>query len=185
MNVSGKQLRSIDDFDRDISGSLARWNIEPGKLEIELTETELMEASQRPCDALTRLRQKGLRIAIDDFGTGYSSLEYLTIHPVNRLKIAQELVFRVTDDPRHATVVRAAIRLAHELGLDVIAEGVETTTQANFLLAAGCDVAQGFRYSRPVPAAAAAALLRQGKIRWDPLPQEPAPGRTDPQPRRE
>ena len=176
LNVSGKQIRWIDDFDRDITASLARWNVDPGKLEIELTETELMDASQRHSDALKRLRQKGLRIAIDDFGTGYSSLEYLTIYPVNRLKIAQQLVFRVTEDPRHATVVRAAIWLAHELGIEVIAEGVETDTQAHFLLAAGCDTAQGFRYSRAVPAVVATALLREGKIGVERFPPDLAIG---------
>jgi diguanylate cyclase (GGDEF)-like protein len=164
VNVSGLQLRRIDDFERDVAGSLAKWNIEPGAVELELTETVLMEASQKHSDALQRLRQMGLRIAIDDFGTGFSSLNYLTIYPVNRLKIAQELVFRVTDDSRNATVVRAAIRLAHELGIEAIAEGVETEAQANFLLSAGCTHAQGYLYSRPIDANATTALLLQGRI---------------------
>jgi EAL domain-containing protein (putative c-di-GMP-specific phosphodiesterase class I) len=106
----------------------------------------------------------GLHIAIDDFGTGYSSLKYLTVFPVNRLKIAQELVFHVTDELRNATVVKAAIRLARELDIAVIAEGVETEAQAQFLLAAGCGNAQGYYYSRPVNTKAAAALLRQGRV---------------------
>jgi EAL domain-containing protein (putative c-di-GMP-specific phosphodiesterase class I) len=123
-----------------------------------------MEASEKHRDTFDRLRKTGLRIAIDDFGTGYSSLKYLTVFPVSRLKIAQELVFRVTDDLRNATVVKAAIRLAHELGIAVIAEGVDTEAQAQFLLAAGCENAQGYHYSRPVNAAAAAILLRKGTI---------------------
>jgi EAL domain-containing protein (putative c-di-GMP-specific phosphodiesterase class I) len=81
----------------------------------------------------------GVKIAIDDFGTGYSSLKYLTRYPVNRLKLAQEFVFRVAVDYRNAAEVRAAIRLAHELGLDVIAEGVETEAQMHFLIGAGCE----------------------------------------------
>jgi EAL domain-containing protein (putative c-di-GMP-specific phosphodiesterase class I) len=129
-----------------------------------LTETVLMEASQKHFDALGRLREMGLQIAIDDFGTGYSSLKYLTVFPVSRLKIAQELVFHVTDELRNAAVVKAAIRLAHELHIEVIAEGVETEAQAQFLLAAGCNNAQGFYYSRPVSAEAATALLRLGRI---------------------
>ena len=100
-----------------------------------------------------KLRQLGTKIAIDDFGTGYSSLKYLTQYPVNRLKLAQEFVFRVTVDYRNAAVVRAAIRLANELGLEVIAEGVETEAQARFLMGAGCEQAQGYYFSRPVPAA--------------------------------
>ena len=110
------------------------------------------------------LERPGLRIAIDDFGTGYSSLQYLTVFPVDRLKIAQDLMLRVTVDLRNATVVKAAIRLAHELGIAVIAEGVDTEAQAQFLLAAGCENAQGYHYSRPVNAAAAAILLRKGTI---------------------
>jgi diguanylate cyclase (GGDEF)-like protein len=164
VNVSGLQLKRIDDFERDVTGSLAKWNIAPGAVELELTETVLMEASPKLSDALQRLRQMGVRIAIDDFGTGFSSLRYLTVYPVNRLKIAQELVFGVTDDPRNATVVRAAIRLAHELGIEAIAEGVETEAQARFLSSAGCDNAQGYLYSRPVDAIAATALLLRSRI---------------------
>jgi diguanylate cyclase (GGDEF)-like protein len=164
VNVSGMQIKRIDDLERDIARSLAKWHIRPDAIELELTETVLMDASQKHSDALQRLRQMGLRIAIDDFGTGFSSLKYLTIYPVNRLKIAQELVFGVTDDLRNATVVRAAIRLAHELGIDFIAEGVETRAQARFLRSAGCDHAQGYLYSRPVDANAATALLRRGRI---------------------
>jgi EAL domain-containing protein (putative c-di-GMP-specific phosphodiesterase class I) len=148
----------------DIAESLAKSRIEPRTIEIELTETVLMEASQKHFDALGRLREMGLHIAIDDFGTGYSSLKYLTVFPVNRLKIAQDLVFHVTDELRNATVVKAAIRLARELDIAVIAEGVETEAQAQFLLNAGCENAQGYYYSRPVNAASAAALLRHGRI---------------------
>jgi hypothetical protein len=92
--------------------------------------------TQQHNDCLGRLQQLGVRIAIDDFGTGYSSLNYLTTYPVNRLKIAQPLVFRFDSDARNATVVRAAIRLAHDLGIECIAEGVETQAQAKFLVSA-------------------------------------------------
>jgi EAL domain-containing protein (putative c-di-GMP-specific phosphodiesterase class I) len=123
-----------------------------------------MEATQRHSNTLENLRRLGTKIAIDDFGTGYSSLKYLTTYPVNRLKLAQEFVFRVTVDYRNAAVVRATIRLAHELGLDVIAEGVETETQMRFLIGAGCEQAQGYYFSRPVKADQATALLRAGRI---------------------
>ena len=110
---------------------------------------------------LARLRQIGIRIAIDDFGTGYSSLSYLTSSPFSRLKIAQELVFDVTRERRNATVVRAAIRLADELGIECIAEGIETPEQAAFLIEAGCGQGQGFLFGRPVAAAEMTALLRE------------------------
>jgi len=146
VNVSGVQLKGSSELER------------------EVTESVLMEATQRHKNTLENLRQLGTKIAIDDVGTGYSSLKYLTTYPVNRLKLAQEFVFRVTVDYRNAAVVRAAIRLAHELGLEVIAEGVETEAQMRFLIWAGCEQAQGYYFSRPVPVARAAELLREGRI---------------------
>jgi EAL domain-containing protein (putative c-di-GMP-specific phosphodiesterase class I) len=124
----------------------------------------LMEVTEHHCGIVERLRALGLRIAIDDFGTGYSSLSYLTNFPVDRLKIAQQLVLSVDTDHRHASVVRTAIRLASELGIEIIAEGVETAAQARFLAAADCAYAQGYRYGRPVTAARATELLRQRRV---------------------
>jgi diguanylate cyclase (GGDEF)-like protein len=171
VNVSGVQLKSASDLEREVEASLVKWNINPGDIELELTESVLMEATQRHSTTLENLRRMGTKIAIDDFGTGYSSLKYLTTYPVNRLKLAQEFVFRVTVDYRNAAVVRAAIRLAHELGLDVIAEGVETEAQMRFLIGAGCEQAQGYYFSRPVKADKATALLREGRIVPVPAPQ--------------
>jgi EAL domain-containing protein (putative c-di-GMP-specific phosphodiesterase class I) len=151
--------------DRDVTASLEKWAIEPGSLEIELTESVLMDITQQHNERFERLRQLGVRIAIDDFGTGYSSLSYLANYPINRVKIAQELVFGVVTDARSATVVRAAIRLAHELGIGIIAEGVETEGQARLLLSAGCEQAQGFYFSKAVDAERAGELLRQGRIK--------------------
>jgi diguanylate cyclase (GGDEF)-like protein len=170
VNVSGVQFKKGSDLELNIAASLARWEIKPGNIEVELTETVLMEITQKHGEALESLQQLGVRIAIDDFGTGYSSLKYLTAYPVNRLKIAQELIFRVTTDSRNATVVRAAIRLAQELGIEVIAEGVETKAQADFLLSAGCPHAQGYYFSRPVNAERATKLLQQGKIEFTGTP---------------
>jgi predicted signal transduction protein with EAL and GGDEF domain len=93
--------------------------------------------------------------------TGYSSLKYLATYPLNRLKLAQELVFRVMVDYRNAAVVRNAIRLAHELGIEVMAEGVETDAQIRFLIEAGCEQAQGFYFSAPLTVEAVTALLRK------------------------
>jgi EAL domain-containing protein (putative c-di-GMP-specific phosphodiesterase class I) len=133
-------------------------------IEIELTESVLMEITQQHNDRFERLRQLGVRIAIDDFGTGYSSLSYLANYPINRVKIAQELVFRVDTEPRSAAVVRAAIRLADELGIDLIAEGVENEGQEKFLVSAGCAYGQGYYFSRPVNVGRATELLRSKKI---------------------
>ena len=163
VNLSAVQCKSPD-LDRDISESLERWRVNPARMEMELTESVLMEATHEHCDIVERLRKLGLTIAIDDFGTGYSSLNYLSNYPVDRLKIAQELVFRVASDARHATVVRTAIRLALELGIEVIAEGVETAGQALFLVSAGCRYAQGYYFSRPVNVERASTLLRQKRI---------------------
>ena len=130
VNVSGVQLKNAAELEREVEESLSLWNIDPGYIELELTESVLMEATQRHSNTLQNLRRLGTKIAIDDFGTGYSSLKYLTQYPVNRLKLAQEFVLHVTVDYRNAAVVRAAIRLANELGLEVIAEGGDRGTGA-------------------------------------------------------
>src|SRR6185437_669467 len=161
VNVSGVQLKNAAELEREVEESLSHWNIDSGDIELELTESVLMEATQRHSNTLQNLRRLGTKIAIDDFGTGYSSLKYLTQYPVNRLKLAQEFVLHVTVDYRNAAV-RAAIRLANELGLEVIAEGVETEAQVRFLLGAGCEQAQGYYFSRPVTAQKATELLRAG-----------------------
>jgi diguanylate cyclase (GGDEF)-like protein len=169
VNVSALQLRDGCDLARDVNSSLARWGIAPTDLEIELTESVLMEAAQRRNKSLEQLRQLGVRIAIDDFGTGYSSFGYLATYPVTRLKIAQELVFPATTDSRSAAVVRAAIDLGNALGIEVIVEGVETDAHARFLATAGCDQAQGYHFSRPLNAACATELLRDRSLAGAPM----------------
>jgi EAL domain-containing protein (putative c-di-GMP-specific phosphodiesterase class I) len=164
VNFSALHFKAAAEIDREISASLDQWSVPPGMIEIELTESVLMDITQQHAARLQQLRQLGVRIALDDFGTGYSSLSYLVNYPISRVKIAKELVFGVDADPRSATVVRAAIRLAYELGIEVIAEGVETEGQEKFLLSAGCEHGQGFYFSRPVDAARASELLRLGKI---------------------
>ena len=163
VNVSGLQLRVSSDLERNIADSLARHGIAPSLLELELTESVLMEAVQQHSDCFDRLRRLGVRIAIDDFGTGYSSLHYLTTYRVNQVKIAQQLMSKVDSDSRNATVVRAAVGLAHDLGIGCIAEGVETEAQVKFLLSAGCEYAQGYYFSHPVDAQRAAKMLREGR----------------------
>jgi diguanylate cyclase (GGDEF)-like protein len=159
VNLSAIQCKRPE-LEQDIVASLKRWNIAPGRIELELTESVLMEATEHHRDIITRLRALGLRLAIDDFGTGYSSLNYLTNFPIDRIKIAQELIFKCTTEIRCAAVVRAAIRLAEELDTQVLAEGVENAEQARFLSSAGCKSAQGYFFSRPVDAAQVASLMR-------------------------
>jgi diguanylate cyclase (GGDEF)-like protein len=174
VNVSAIQCKRPE-LEHDIVASLTRWKIAPGRIELELTESVLMEATQHHRDIIARLRALGLRLAIDDFGTGYSSLNYLTNFPVDRIKIAQELIFKCTTEIRYAAVVRAAIHLAGELNTEVLAEGVENAEHARFLSSAGCKFAQGYFFSRPVDATQATALLRGRFIR----PPAPLPAPED------
>jgi diguanylate cyclase (GGDEF)-like protein len=163
VNFSASQFKIGSSLDQTLSEVLNKWRIAPFSVEVELTESVLMEVTEEHSESLERLRQLGVRIAIDDFGTGYSSLSYLTNYPVNRLKIAQELVFGVIKDRRSATVVRAAIRLAHELDIECIAEGVETAEQAQFLIAAGCAYAQGYFFDKPLSAERMTTRLRAAR----------------------
>ena len=165
VNFSASQFKAAPRLDAFLSAALDKWQIAPLGIEIELTESVLMEVTKEHSDSLDRLRQLGVRVAIDDFGTGYSSLNYLTSFPVSRLKIAQELVLGVTKDTRSATVVRAAIRLADELGIECIAEGVESADQVKFLVVAGCAYGQGYYFERPLSAERMTAVLRDRVLR--------------------
>ena len=122
-------------------------------------------------DTLNRLRSLGVRIAVDDFGTGFSSLEYLRSYPINRIKIAQQFMRKIPANANDTAIVEATIALANALKVDIIAEGVETSEQLQFLSAAGCRDIQGYYFSRPVPAKAMAEFLREGK--FDVLLAEP------------
>ena len=121
-------------------------------LELEFTETAIMEAWRDRRESFMRIRATGVRIAIDDFGTGYSSLDYLRRLPVDRIKIAPTFISRIIASSGEAAIVKATIGLARDLGLDLIAEGVETEEQANLLMSWGCTHAQGFYFSRPLSA---------------------------------
>ncbi len=164
INVSAAELRDYPKFGQFLAESLKRWNVAPGDIELELTESVLMEATQIHRDALARIKELGTSIAIDDFGTGYSSLEYLSAYPVSRLKIAQRFVLGIPDNAGDVAITRATLSLARELGVIAVAEGVETKAQLDFLVSAGCVVAQGFCFSRAVQAEPAAELLRRGFI---------------------
>jgi EAL domain-containing protein (putative c-di-GMP-specific phosphodiesterase class I) len=124
--------------------------LDPRWLEIEITEGTLMDHVDTVVNTLQALRNLGVDLAIDDFRTGYSSLSYLQRFPVIRFKIDRSFVGNVSSDPSNAAITRAIITLAHDLGMKVIAEGVESRSQFDFLKAEGCDEAQGFHFTRPL-----------------------------------
>ncbi|MEZ5610929.1 MAG: EAL domain-containing protein, partial [Rhodocyclaceae bacterium] len=122
-------------------------------LTLELTETMLMDGSERTIGILQRLRTLGVRLALDDFGTGYSSLAYLKRFPIDELKIDRLFIRDIERNDNDAAIAEAIIKLAHSLGLRVVAEGVESAAQLDILARHGCDIAQGFHFSQPVEAA--------------------------------
>lgn len=123
-----------------------------------------METTHRHHEIIDRLRALGVPIAIDDFGTGYSSLAYLRSYRVDHIKIAQEFIHDIKAGSGDIAIVRAAISLGRELGIPIVAEGVENELQLGLVTAAGCQLVQGYYFSPPVSAAQAADLLRQGKL---------------------
>jgi EAL domain-containing protein (putative c-di-GMP-specific phosphodiesterase class I) len=132
---------------------------DPRLIELEITESQLMNDPEHAQRVLRSLADAGIRVAIDDFGTGYSSLSYLTRFPVSALKIDRSFVADVLEDHADAAIVRAIIDMAHTLGFLVVAEGVETQAQATLLRSLGCEQAQGYFFSRPQAEAAFRALL--------------------------
>ncbi len=159
VNVSMLQLcdAKLVDF---IAGRLAEWQVPPGMLQVEVTETSIMRDAGMAREVLGRVRALGVRIAIDDFGTGYSSLAVLQTLPVDLLKIDRTFVSRIEQSTQSLELVRAMLALCRALGLQSIAEGVETPGQHALLADNGCDFAQGFLYSRAVPPQAALELIR-------------------------
>ncbi len=151
VNVSARQFRQ-DDLVRTIAEALHSSGLDPGDLEIELTESAVMHDAQEFVAMLNELNDLGVQIAIDDFGTGYSSLSYLKRFPVDRLKVDRSFVQDIATDADDATIVRTIIALGHNLGLKVVAEGVETEQQLAFLRENNCDEAQGYWYGKPLQA---------------------------------
>ena len=151
VNISPRQFRQRN-LASQVRVALRESGLPAHCLEIEITEQTLMSNSATTSETLMQLRKLGVKIAIDDFGTGFSSFSYLLRYEVDRLKIDRSFVDRSADDPSAAAIVRAIISMAHGLNLKVVAEGVETAGQLNFLLRRRCDEAQGFYFGRPVPA---------------------------------
>ncbi|TMI41467.1 MAG: bifunctional diguanylate cyclase/phosphodiesterase, partial [Betaproteobacteria bacterium] len=166
INVSAVQFRSAG-FVGAVTRALRAQEIDPSRLELELTESELIDDREVAISVLGSLKKLGVRISVDDFGTGYSSLNYLSRLPVDCLKIDRSFVVRVEQGGRDAAIVQAIISLAHSLGLRVLAEGVETKEQLRFLRSHGCDEAQAHLFARACATDAASSLIAARSLKVD------------------
>lgn len=151
VNVSSNNFNDPDFVGR-IDQMLQTWNVKPEFLQLEITESVMMEEPAQTLDILVRLKERGILVSIDDFGTGYSSLSYVATLPIEALKIDRSFVIQMVDSERTRNVVAATIALAQSLGIKTVAEGVEAKDQAELLMAMGCNEIQGFYFCRPVEA---------------------------------
>ena len=149
-NVSPRQLADVN-FETIVHEAIAIAGIEPSQLVIEITESGLLGSVEDSIEKLERLRQLGIGASLDDFGTGFSSLTYLQQLPVQELKIDRSFIESILEVPIRKTLVRSIVDMAHALSLRVVAEGVETREQWDFLISCQCDLAQGYLFSRPLP----------------------------------
>jgi diguanylate cyclase (GGDEF)-like protein/PAS domain S-box-containing protein len=162
INLSARQFQRTNLVEA-IGRIVRETGVAPGLLELELTETLLMSDAEEAVDTLRKLKALGARIAVDDFGTGYSSLAYLKRFPLDALKIDRTFVRDAVTDPDDAAITLSIINLAHSLKLNVVAEGVETEGQLQFLRTHGCDEMQGFYFSRPLPVEDSTRALAEGR----------------------
>ena len=162
VNLSGRQL-SRGDLCRQVRSILERTGLDPRSLKLEITESVVMENAELAITMLKQLHELGIQLSIDDFGTGYSSLSYLHRFPVNNLKIDRSFIGRMGLGDENLEIVRTIIMLARNLGMEVIAEGIETEEQLAQLRALSCGFGQGYLFSAPLDAESAAGLTRQGQ----------------------
>ena len=162
VNLSARQFHQPDLSSR-VAQILAEIGLEPSSLELELTESLMVEDAPSAIATLQQLKSLGVSISIDDFGTGYSSLSYLAQYPFDTLKIDRCFISNITQGCTNAAIVKAIIQMAHSLCLEVIAEGVETEAEKDFLWRYKCDTMQGYLFSPPLPAADFEQLLVAGK----------------------
>ncbi|HJW27097.1 MAG TPA: EAL domain-containing protein [Rhodocyclaceae bacterium] len=163
VNLSPRQFTQ-GDITELVADILAETGVEPGWLELEVTESTIMRDLEHTVSALSRLRSLGAAVSIDDFGTGYSSLGYLRRLPLDKLKIDRSFVCDLTQNVSAALLTQQIIAIAHALNLTVIAEGVETASELQFLVQHGCDQVQGYYFSRPLPAAEFGALVERSPV---------------------
>jgi EAL domain-containing protein (putative c-di-GMP-specific phosphodiesterase class I) len=152
VNMSPRWLQHGDVPDI-VAEMLDAYGVPPSQLRLEITETVVLADPDAALPALHRLRDMGVGLSLDDFGTGYSSMTYLRSLPVDQLKVDRAFVAAMTTSPEDAVIVRTAIELGHSLGMEVIAEGIEDADTLSEIVAAGCRLAQGYYFSRPLPAA--------------------------------
>jgi diguanylate cyclase (GGDEF)-like protein/PAS domain S-box-containing protein len=165
VNLSLFELKSGQALVRNVAETITKWRLAPSDLEFDVTEATLAQLTWLQNDVLPQLRELGVKIAIDDFGSEYSSFEYVKAYRVNHLKIAHAFVNRSTEDPEVAATIRAIVNFARDVGVGVIAQGVETERQQAFLASTDSTTqAQGFRFSKGVRAVCAGELLRQGSV---------------------
>jgi diguanylate cyclase (GGDEF)-like protein/PAS domain S-box-containing protein len=165
VNLSLLQLKHGQELVHDVTETLAKWGLVASDLEFDVTEATLARLTWAQNEVLPQLRQLGVKIAIDDFGSEYSSFDYIRAYRVNHLKIAQSFINRSTTDPECAATIRAIVNFAHDVGIVVIAQGVETKQQQDLLTSAKSTTqAQGFQFSKAVAADRAGELLRAGRI---------------------
>jgi EAL domain-containing protein (putative c-di-GMP-specific phosphodiesterase class I) len=160
VNVSAYQVRAANLVDV-VRGALDESGLSPSCLELELTESVMMGDSSLAQEQLGQLRALGVTVSIDDFGTGYASLGYLSRFTLDKLKIDQSFVRDITDNKRSAAIAQATVALAQGMSLTVVAEGVETVAQRDYLHGIGCHALQGYLYSPPLPADEMAVMLRK------------------------
>ena len=152
INLSANDLLDIELPDM-IGQALATWDVDPAKFLLEITETMMVEESWQVLDVLDRLRQQGFRLSIDDFGTGYAGMSYLQRLPVQEVKIDQMFVRQAADSDKAREIITSIIQLAKRLNMSVIAEGVETAEILEIIAGLGCQMAQGYLYSKALPLA--------------------------------
>ena len=159
VNLSARQFAQPD-LGEQLAAILAASGLSPASLELEITESVVMDSSEAAIEALRALQQRGVKLVLDDFGTGYSSLAYLKRLPLDTIKIDRSFVAGLAEDDANLPIVQAVVALAHGLGIDVTAEGIETVEQRDCLRDLGCDRGQGYYFARPLPAEELEALLR-------------------------
>jgi EAL domain-containing protein (putative c-di-GMP-specific phosphodiesterase class I) len=173
VNLSPSQFRGSGLADT-IRGALEAAKLDPQFFEVELTESAVMNDPEESIAILEQLSAMGVMVSVDDFGTGYSSMSYLRRFPIDKLKIDRVFISELASRPEDASIVRAIVSLAHSLRLKVVAEGVETAAQLEFLSAIGCDEYQGYYFSRPLPEDEFERLVREKARDSQPLTQEDA-----------
>jgi len=146
INLSPKEFNQ-NGFEENMLKIIHKFDIQPGRIEFEITERLIISNLESTIEKMLKMKQHGFRFSVDDFGTGYSSLAYLKDLPINRLKIDRSFIRDITEDRNDATIVETIISMSHHLGLEVVAEGVETQEQHFFLSQHACDIFQGFYFS--------------------------------------